>query len=438
MEQENNQIFLSDSLRVKSLFLLLDSYRYVFIMLVPLSMILTYVFLETRPSEFEASLVIDRPDIFKNYLIINKYNFISDKLSNEASYSGFNTLSNDELFNIFLRLFKDKEVVIESILNLGLIDEKKYSSDLLYKKALRELSNNVKLDYKKLSSFERLLWDQGALKPKYMFTNRGKDQDKVSNLMFEISDKISIEGKKIIITAIDNAIKYTSFIDSQKIKEITNEIDKMKIDAKSEIVKKIQELDIEKLPILLRNEIINEIEYLKNEILIAENLDIVYPKKYENDNFAFLASENKSSYLNHYYDGTIALQARVAELKQVISSEDAFNSYNKKINLSKFLELERLNRLVVSKEFFDEYFKNNNLPIYYKLEKAFEGQLLKELTEFRNVLSESSITFVNLNRSSIQVTKSSVNISIALLLAAIFGTLSSFIYIFIHRTLHSD
>lgn len=436
MEQENNKIFLSESLMIKSFLLLLHSYRHVFFIAIPLSVLLIYIFINSMQVEYEASIIVDKPSIFENHYIVNKYNFMSKQIAKEMDYSGFNSISNDSLFNLFLKTIRDKKVVSDAILELGLVDEKNYISKLDYQAALRKEINKVQFDYKDVKSFEKLLWERGSVNTNYVFKNKSTDLEKVTKVMFLINDKISIEGKKILIQEIDNSIKFLTFVNSKKIKTIKDEISRKKAITRFKLIEKIEL--IENLPVMSRNSVMNEIEYLRNEMLIAENQGILYPREYKNDTFALLAKENKSPYLNNYTDGTIALQARIAELKQLIGSEDTFKSYIKKINLETMLELKQLKEILVSEKTFEEHFKKANLPTFLNLENLNENQLLVELINFKEELSEAKLIMANYNESSMQVKTISFNVSIALLLAFIFAVFSSFIYIFIHRILKSD
>ncbi|MDA9651222.1 hypothetical protein N9T16_00875 [Pelagibacteraceae bacterium] len=433
MNQENNSVFISDGVNVKKLFILLYSYKKVFIISLVFSVFFTYIYLETRPKEYAASVIIQEPNIFENHFIINKYNFLSKEIANVANYKDLLPINNTSFFSMFILIFENQESIYEAVAHLKLVDRANYPSELLYDTALRNEVSKVKIDYKKHTSFESKLWELGKLPTKYVLSAVNEDKKVAVNILQKVIDLINKKGKEKLILDLENVDKFLTFLNIETIKNLEEEIDTIRFMEKYELNLKSKELKmkIKKLPILELNKIKNEITYLKKEIKIAEELGIINPQKFSNDNFAFLVAENDSTYKYHYYDGQIALDIRLKELKEIISSDDALDLYLKSNNIIQYLELEELTKLLGSDEAFQDYIKKITFSQSVKLEEALKGELVTTLNNFKKQVINSQINFVN--KSTIQVVSTSINLSIALLIASIFSVIVSLSYIFVRQ-----
>ena len=435
MNQENNSAFISDEINIKKLVLLLYSYKTVFIISLIFSLVFTYSYLENKPKEYLASVAIQKPDIFENHFIINKYNFFSNQVANGAGYNSLLPINNTSFFSMFLLNFQNQEAIFETISHLKLVDKANYDTELLYNKALRNAANKIKIEYKKHTPFEEKLWDLGKLPTKYVLSAVNEDAILAVNILQKVVDTINKKVKEKLILDLENVDKFLTFLNIQSIKNLEEEINTIKFMETYELNLKAEELKLKfiKLPTEELNKIKNEIIYLKKELNIAEELGILYPQEFENDNFAFLAAENIGSYKYHYYDGKIALDIRLKELNEIISSDDSLNLFLKRNHLNEYLELDELTELIESDEAFQEYIEKITFSKSLKLEEARKGELLNILDNFKKQVANSEINFVNFNKAAIEVTSTSINLSIALLIASIFSVIVSLTYIFVRR-----
>ena len=435
MNQENNSAFISDGINVKKLALLLYSYKTVFIISLIFSVAFTYIYLDTRPKEYAASVTIQKPDIFENHFIINKYNFFSNQIANGAGYDDLIAINNASFFSIFLLIFENQESLYDAVTHFKLIDKANYASELSYDTALRNEVDKIKIAYKKHTPFETKLWELEKLPTKYVLSVVNEDKTVAVNILQKIVDLINKKGKEKLILDLENVDKFLTFLNIQLIKNLEEEIATIKFMKKYELSLKAEELKLEfkKLPTEELNKIKNEIIYLKKELILAEELGILNPQEFENDNFAFLAAENVGLYKYHYYDGKIALDIRLKELNEIISSDDSLNLFLKRSYLNQYLELDELTELIGSEEAFQKYIKKITFSQSLKLEEARKGELLGILDDFRKQVANSEIKFVSFNKSAIEVASTSINFSIALVIASIFSIIVSLFYIFVRQ-----
>ena len=101
----------------------------------------------------------------------------------------------------------------------------------------------------------------------YILSYKSDNQTISKQILIKIIDEINYKGKQELINHIDNMVEYVDFYTSTMI-----------IKTKS---------DIEQIKIVTRNDILNEIEFLKTQSNKAEKLNILYPRQLENDAFSF-------------------------------------------------------------------------------------------------------------------------------------------------------
>ena len=312
MDQEKQSVFISDGLRIADFIRFLFKNKRVLFIFLFISLSASYFYLQLRPTSYESSVVITSSDEFSNTSFINKYNYFVNEISNTIESTNLKPISNQKLFDQWLKIFKDRSVFEEIIKSLEVISIDNYESKLDYELALLSEINKIKLVSKSLNSFETKMWEKEMISLPYILSYKSDNQTISKQILIKIIDEINYKGKQELINHIDNMVEYVDFYTSTMI-----------IKTKS---------DIEQIKIVTRNDILNEIEFLKTQSNKAEKLNILYPRQLENDAFSFVNNQIFTND-NRFYDGKIALDLEIKELENAIVDDETFNLYTEKLNL---------------------------------------------------------------------------------------------------------
>ena len=385
-----NQSFTSDGLNIAEFIRFLFNNKNIIIIFLLVTLSSTYFFLQLRPTTYESSVSITPSDDFSNISFINKYNYYVRKISENTEASNLTTTSNQKLFDQWLKIFRDRSVFENIIKSLNVINPSNYDSELDYELALLNEINKIKLESKKFTSLEKIMWEKDMISLPYILSYESNDQKISKQILINIIDEINLKGKKELIKYIDSMSKYIDFYTATKANEIKTEIEQIKI--------------------ISRNDILNKIEYLKNQSNIAEKLNILYPEEFENDNYPFVVSNREEAAENRYYDGKIALDLEISELEKAIVDDFSLNAYTEKLNIEKYLELNKL----------------------------LDNNLKKEVSKFRIETKEANISLIYYNSSQINIKAKSSNMSIIMLIAAIFSFILSLLFLYVRTILQAE
>ena len=389
MDQEKQSVFISDGLRIADFIRFLFKNKRVLFIFLFISLSASYFYLQLRPTSYESSVVITSSDEFSNTSFINKYNYFVNEISNTIESTNLKPISNQKLFDQWLKIFKDRSVFEEIIKSLEVISIDNYESKLDYELALLSEINKIKLVSKSLNSFETKMWEKEMISLPYILSYKSDNQTISKQILIKIIDEINYKGKQELINHIDNMVEYVDFYTSTMI-----------IKTKS---------DIEQIKIVTRNDILNEIEFLKTQSNKAEKLNILYPRQLENDAFSFVNNQIFTND-NRFYDGKIALDLEIKELENAIVDDETFNLYTEKLNLEKYLELEKLS----------------------------DYRLKEELSNFRADTIKANIPLIYYNNSQINIKAQSSNVPIIMLVVTIFSFVMCLTYLYVRSVLSSD
>ena len=136
MDQEKQSVFISDGLRIADFIRFLFKNKRVLFIFLFISLSASYFYLQLRPTSYESSVVITSSDEFSNTSFINKYNYFVNEISNTIESTNLKPISNQKLFDQWLKIFKDRSVFEEIIKSLEVISIDNYESKLDYELAL--------------------------------------------------------------------------------------------------------------------------------------------------------------------------------------------------------------------------------------------------------------------------------------------------------------
>lgn len=302
--------------------------KYLYLTVIVLSILISFIYTSNLNDKYEGVINLKKENDIANFEFITQYNLIIEKLDLGSP------ISSNNLYELALAKFNDGKFLYDQF---SIINSEKSSKLNINEKDffIRNEVSKIRIAPKQMSKLEKELWKQDN------FTL-------LHNVIMETNDRIElIKTLDLLATNANNQIKFT----------LIDQIQTMQKQSLLKTNKAIEELNQQIITKerKIHNRLQQEAEYLKSQILLARNLNIKFPKTYENDDgLAMLIAQKtgEEDYTHHFNDGYAILEAQLLEKNELINNDDQFNKYAQIFIFDDLIQLESKKKRALA-EFYD-------------------------------------------------------------------------------------